>query len=104
MVLRQWDCIIGAKDRLHDISITGNLLLIARRKRADPDIRQQRLDLTVGELGAFDAGRRTDAFNGRNTTQTGQTFRCNPPDRSPCSLEFIDLRDQRQYLRRNAQR
>ena len=102
MVLRQRDRVRGAEDRLHHLGIAGDLLLVARGERADADIAQQRLDLTVAEPGALDAGGRADTLDGGDAAQAGQPFRCDPADRPPGALELVDLCDQRQDFGRDA--
>src|SRR5574340_662341 len=102
VILRQGDRIIGVEDRLHDLGVAGDLLLIARGERADPDIGQQLLNLPVAEPGALDPGRGTDAFYGGDAAQPRQAFRRDPSDRPPSALELVDLGDQRQDFWRDA--
>ena len=63
VALFQGNCIIDAEDRLHDVGVTGYLLLVTRCERADPDIRQQAFHFPVAEPRALDAGRGPDAFD-----------------------------------------
>jgi len=74
MVLCQRNCVIGVKDRLHDLGIASDLLLVAHGEQAEPDIRQQLLDLPIAKLGTFDTGRRTDALDRGDAAQAGQTL------------------------------
>ena len=56
VALRQRDRVIGRKDGLHHLGIAGDFLLIPGGERADPDVGQDLLDLSVAEPGARNAG------------------------------------------------
>jgi len=104
MILRQRDRVIGVEDRLHHLGIAGDFLLVARSERADADISQQCLDLSVAEPGALDAGRGPDALDRSDAAQPGKPLRRDPADRPPGALELVDLGDQRQDFGRDTKR
>ena len=63
-VFRDGDLLEGIKHLIHDIGVTGDLLLIACLELSDVQAAQQVLDLTISELGSLDARGRADTLNG----------------------------------------
>jgi hypothetical protein len=84
------------EDRFHHVSIAGDFLLIAGDERTDMEIGQEFLDIEVAEFCTFDTGGGTDAFDRGNAPQSGEAIRRNADERSPGTLEFVQLRDQRE--------
>lgn len=57
MVLGRRDVRPGREDRLHDLGVTGHILLVARAEGLDLQVGQQALDLAIRQAAALDAGR-----------------------------------------------
>jgi len=98
VIFRQRDGLEAGEDRLHHRGVARHFLFVAVGEGADLKVGQQQLDLPVAELGAFDAGRRTDALDGGDPPQAGKPLRCDSPDGSPGALELVDFGDQREDL------
>ena len=63
VVFGERDLFPGPEEKLHRFGVPGDFLLVSRGERFDLQIEEQPLNFSVGEFAAFDAGRRTDAFN-----------------------------------------
>lgn len=70
-VLRNGNLLEGIEHLIHDIGVSGDLLLIARLELGDVQTAEQILDLAVGELGTLDAGGGTDTLNGGDPAEGG---------------------------------
>ena len=103
VVLGDRDVGRGREDRLHDLCVAGNLLLVAGAEGLDVQVRQQPLHLPIRQLAALDAGRGADALDGRDPAQRGEPLRRQRPQGAPSTLELIDLGDEGEHLRGNLQ-
>lgn len=74
-VLRDGDLLEGIKHLIHDIGVTGHLLLIPCLKLSDMQAAQQVLDLTVGEPGSLNARGRANTLNGGDLAQRREFLR-----------------------------
>src|ERR1035437_4791317 len=101
MVFRDRNLGPCTKDGLHHFGITGNFLFVAAGKFSYLQIGEQALDLAIRKLAALDARGRTDAFDGGDMAQSLQPLRRERSQRAPCALEFVNLCNQRQQLRRD---
>src|SRR5215831_8990432 len=66
-------------------------------------IGEQRFDLLIGELDAFDASGRTDAFDGCDVAQGAQAFGGKRLQGFPAAFEFVYFGNQPQHLVRDGQ-
>ena len=57
-------------------------------------LRKLKVHLVIGQPRAFNSGRCTDRFNGRDLPQSCQPVRGETSERLPRSLELIDLGDE----------
>jgi len=94
VVLGDGDVLPGAEDKLHDLAVSGDFLLVAGGERLDFEIGEQPLDLPVGKLAAFDAGGGADAFDGGDPSQRRQPFGGERAERALGALELVDFGDQ----------
>lgn len=97
MVLRQRDRLPSFEDGLQNLDAADDLLPVARGEGAAAGVLQQTRDLFVAEPRAFDPGRSADAFH-----TGGEALRWDCVHRPPDLREGVDLRDQREDLRRRA--
>ncbi|WP_201792037.1 hypothetical protein [Sphingopyxis bauzanensis] len=91
------------EDHFHDLRVASNFLLVARFKGFDFEVGQKPFDLGIGEFAPLDARARADALDRRHAAQRRKAFRRERTKRSPRALEFIDLGDEGEDLRRNLQ-
>ena len=89
------------EDGLHDLGVSGDLLLVAGGEGFDLQIGEQALHVAVGEFAALDAGGGADALNGRHAAQGVQALGRQGSQRAPCSFELVDLGDEGEHFRRN---
>lgn len=55
--------------QIHQLGVTGHFLFVAVVERLNGQVGEQTLHLPVSQLAALDAGRRSDAFDGRHPPQ-----------------------------------
>ena len=63
--------------------LAGHFLLITRAEGLDLQVREQLLDLPVGQPTSLDAGRRSDALDGRDAAHRRQALRRQGAQGSP---------------------
>lgn len=102
-VLRDGNLLEGIEHLIHDIGVSGNLLLIARLELGDVQAAEQILDLAVGELGALDAGGGADTLNGGDLAQPVQFFGRETADHAPLAFEFVQLGDEPESFGRDGE-
>ncbi len=102
-VLGDGDLLEGIKHLIHDIGVTGDLLLIACLELGDVQAAQQVLDLTVGELGALDARGRADTLDGGDLAQRREFLRRKAANHAPLPFELVQLGDEPKDLGRDAE-
>jgi len=98
VILRECQFFPGLKQQIHRFCVACDFLLIARFERMPLQIGEQGFDLSIGELDAFDACRRPDAFDHRYVAQCPQPFRRQRPQCFPTAFELIDFGDQLQHF------
>ena len=101
VVLGDLDVRPGMEDCVHDFGIASYFLLVAGGKRLDFEITQQALNITIRQFASFDAGRRANAFNSRHAAQGVQSLWGQCAKGTPSALEFLNLGDESQRLRRD---
>ena len=74
VVLGKRNVLPGREQLIHHLGIAGHLLLVAGVERFDLKIGQQPFHLAVGQFAALNAGRGTDALNGRHAPQGRQAI------------------------------
>jgi hypothetical protein len=94
MVFRQAQIFIGLEHQVHCLGVARDLLLVAGREGLHFDVGEKRFDLSIGELCSFNAGGRTDAFDGRDLAQGFQAIWRQGFEGVPTPLELINLRDE----------
>ena len=101
VVLGDYDIVPRPEHEFHHLRIAGHFLLVAGGEGFDLEIGEQPLDLAVGQFAALDPRRGTDALDRSDTSQRRQTLRRERAQRTPCTLELVDLGDQAQDLGRD---
>ena len=101
VILGEGDIGIRLEYEFHDFGIARDLLLIAGGERLDLQPGQQALDVAVGELRAFDAGRGADALDGGHCAQRLESLRRHRADRPPSALELVDPGNESEDFRRD---
>lgn len=104
VVLRHRYVGIGIEYRIHHLSITCNLLFVARDEVLPFQATEQLFHFSIGQLCPLNAGRRTDAFDRGDPLQYGQPLWVQRRQSPPRSLEFIDFGNESEDLRRYRKR
>src|SRR5712692_8224962 len=91
------------KEQAHRFGVASDFLLITRFEGVSPQVGEQRFDLSISELYAFNAGRRSDTFNCRDVPQCSQPFGRKRLQRFPAAFELIYLSYQPQHFVRSPQ-
>ena len=102
-VLRNRDLLEGIKHLIHDIGVTGDLLLVACFELRDVQSAKQVLDLTVGELGPLNACGRANTLNGGHLAQRREFLRRKAANHAPLPLELVQLGDEPKDLGSDAE-
>lgn len=84
------------EDQVHSLGVAGDLLLVAGLEGVALEVREQRLDLAVGESDALDSGRGADGFDGGDVAQCPEPFGRKSGERLPAPLELVELADEAQ--------
>lgn len=69
VILGNVDLAPRGEDRLHDLSVTGDLLLVAAVEALDFEVREQPPHVPVRKPAALNARRGADALDGRDPPQ-----------------------------------
>ncbi len=101
MILCEWDMLPRAKYKLHHCSVSCYLLLIACSELSDLELCEEYLDFSVGKLAPLDACGWSDTLDSCYASQWSETLRCECPECTPSTLEFIDLSYQCKYIGRD---
>ena len=94
VILAQGNVRPGIEDHLGGFRVAGDFLLVTRAEGVTLEVGKQSFDLLIGELDAFNAGRRGDALNGGDVAQGKQALRGEGAQGFPFALELIDLGDE----------
>lgn len=97
-VFRDGDLLEGIEHLIHDIGVTGDLLLIACLELGDVQSAKQILDLAVGELRALNAGGRADTLDGGDLAQRSEFLRRKAANHAPLPFELVQLGDDAEDL------
>jgi len=101
MVLIDLDVRLGMETCVDDFGIASYFLLVAGGERLDFEIAQQAFNVTIRQFSAFNAGRRANAFDSRHAAQGVQSLWGQCAKGTPSALEFLNLGDKSQQLRRD---
>src|SRR3990167_6247859 len=104
MVLGHIDVAPRGEDCVHDLSVASDLLFVPGREGLDVEIGEQTLNLLIGEPASLDACRRADALDGGDAAEGGQTLRGDASECAPCAFVLVDLGDDREKGRGDAER
>jgi hypothetical protein len=78
--------------------ISRDLLFVPRPERSQIQIREQKIDLAIGQLRAFDSRRRSYRLHSCDVPQRRQPIGRKIPESLPCSFEFVDFTDKSQEI------
>ena len=81
------------KNQIHRFSVTSDFLLVASLEALVFQVGSKRLDLRVGELGAFNGSGGADNLNRRHLAQPIQPFWGERFEGFPLAFELIHLRN-----------
>jgi hypothetical protein len=91
-------------DKIHNLCVARNLLLIARSKAANADSAQQRFHFVITERTALDARGRTDALDRGDASQRGEPFGRQRSSRAPRAAELLNACEEPHHARRELRR
>jgi hypothetical protein len=100
VILGQWNIGPGIEDHLGRFRVAGNLLFISRLEGTQIKIRQKQVHLNVSQCRAFNSRGCADGFHSCYALEGCKAVGRKIPERFPRALEFIDLADQSEKVRR----
>lgn len=98
VVFSQGNVVMALENGFHCVRVACYFLFITGLERLLADVTQQLFHFGITQLCPFNAGGRTDAFNGCHPAQGFQAFRGHAVDGFPAAPELVNLSNQLEHF------